>query len=124
MRRANNWKNMQDVPDAGADWLTTDILIKKRALNTTVMNELIATLASVTALAAVIGALVTYYLTIVQDLAALLVPFAAGGFIYVAATDLMPELHKKSQARVSLIQLVSIIFGIALMAYLKIALAG
>jgi len=48
----------------------------------------------------------------------LLVPFAAGGFIYIAATDLMPELHKKSHAGESVVQLVSILLGLGLMAYL------
>lgn len=69
---------------------------------------------------AILGALVTYYLMAVQDLQTLLVPFAAGGFIYIAATDLMPELHKKSQASTSLIQLITILLGIALMAYLRV----
>jgi len=72
----------------------------------------------ITALTAILGAVVTYYVAYLRDNYALLVPFAAGGFIYIAATDLMPELHKKSQARESVIQLVSIIVGIALMAYL------
>jgi hypothetical protein len=53
---------------------------------------------------AIVGAVVTYLLvegSKVQMLAELLVPFAAGGFIYIAATDLMPELHKRAQAKVS-----------------------
>jgi len=65
------------------------------------------------ALTAVAGALVTYYL--VQGVAQLLVPFAAGGFIYIAATDLMPELHKRTQAKESMIQLLTLIAGIGLM---------
>ena len=72
----------------------------------------------ISALTAILGAVVTYYLTYLRSNYALLVPFAAGGFIYIAATDLMPELHKKSHAGESLIQLLSIMFGIALMAYL------
>jgi len=72
------------------------------------------------ALTAVAGALVTYYLASqVQGLAQLLVPFAAGGFIYIAATDLMPELHKRTQAKESLIQLLTILTGIGLMYALK-----
>jgi len=74
------------------------------------------------AITAVLGAITTYFLTIVQSINALLVPFAAGGFIYIAATDLMPELHKKPQANASLIQLLAIILGIGLMAYLKSAM--
>jgi zinc and cadmium transporter len=72
------------------------------------------------AVTAILGALITYFLTAIQNLQTLLVPFAAGGFIYIAATDLMPELHKKSQASTSLIQLITILLGIALMAYIKL----
>jgi zinc and cadmium transporter len=67
---------------------------------------------------AVPGALVTYFLvegSKVQIFAELLVPFAAGGFIYIAATDLMPELHKRTQAKESLVQLAALLAGIALM---------
>jgi len=68
------------------------------------------------AITAVIGALVTYFLASqVQGLAQLLVPFAAGGFIYIAATDLMPEMHKRTQTRDSVIQLFTFLSGIALM---------
>ena len=72
---------------------------------------------------AVVGALTTYVLSSqVQSLPALLVPFAAGGFIYVAATDLMPELHKRTQPRDSLVQLLTLLAGIALMFVLELVL--
>ena len=75
----------------------------------------------VSALCAVAGSIITYYLaTYVQGLAQFLVPFAAGGFIYIAATDLMPELHKRTQGKESLIQLLTILTGIGLMYALKI----
>lgn len=78
----------------------------------------------VSALTAVAGSLVTYYLaSYMQGVDAFLVPFAAGGFIYIAATDLMPELHKRSQAKESLIQLLALLMGIGLMSTLKILLA-
>lgn len=44
-----------------------------------------------------------------------LVPFAAGGFIYVASADIIPELHKSTKIRHSILQLVCIIIGIGLM---------
>jgi len=72
----------------------------------------------VTALTAILGAIVTYYVVYLRNNYALLVPFAAGGFIYIAATDLMPELHKKSHAGESIVQFLSIVLGLALMAYL------
>ena len=72
----------------------------------------------ISALTAILGAIVTYYVVYLRSNYALLVPFAAGGFIYIAATDLMPELHKKSHAGESIIQLLSILLGLGLMAYL------
>jgi len=77
-----------------------------------------------TALTAVLGAIVTYYVVFLRTNYALLVPFAAGGFIYIAATDLMPELHKKSHAGESIIQLFSILLGLGLMAYLTSLMRG
>lgn len=71
------------------------------------------------AVTAILGALTTYFLAYLQTIEALLVPFAAGGFIYIAAADLIPELHKRFSARDSVIQLITIILGIGLMAYLK-----
>ncbi|MDD4938095.1 MAG: ZIP family metal transporter [Candidatus Shapirobacteria bacterium] len=48
-----------------------------------------------------------------------LIPITAGGFIYLAATDLIPELHRHNTKVInSLIQLVFIILGIALMSLL------
>jgi len=75
------------------------------------------------AITAVIGAIITYFLAAqVQGLALLLVPFAAGGFIYIAATDLMPELHKKTQTKDSVVQLFTILIGIALMFTINVLL--
>jgi zinc and cadmium transporter len=76
------------------------------------------------ALTAIAGSLVTYYsAAYVHGINQFLVPFAAGGFIYIAATDLIPELHKKNQAKESVIQLLSVLAGIGLMSALKILLS-
>lgn len=50
-----------------------------------------------------------------------LIPFAAGGFIYIALSDLIPELHKKSE-KVShtLLQLILIALGVLLMLLLLV----
>ncbi len=74
----------------------------------------------ISAITAILGALATYFLVYLRSIETLLVPFAAGGFLYIAATDLMPELHKKSHANESIIQLIVILLGIGLMAFLKI----
>ncbi len=73
----------------------------------------------ISATTAVLGALITYLLVYLQTLEVFLIPFAAGGFIYIAATDLIPELHKKTSAGESLVQLVLILLGVGLMSFLK-----
>lgn len=43
----------------------------------------------------VLGALVGYFLSgVTEGFVPLLVPFAAGNFIYIASSDLVPEMHK------------------------------
>ena len=44
-----------------------------------------------------------------------LLPFAAGTFIYIAGSDLIPELHKETAVKRSLIQLITFILGIGIM---------
>lgn len=47
-----------------------------------------------------------------DDFGAWLVPFAAGGFIYIALSDLMPELHKEKKFTYIVIQLIAVLFGV------------
>ena len=42
-------------------------------------------------------------------------PIAAGGFIYIAVADLIPELHKTKETKYSFLQFLSLIIGIFLM---------
>ncbi len=44
-----------------------------------------------------------------------LIPFAAGGFIYVASADIIPELHKSTKISHSFAQLLFILGGIGIM---------
>lgn len=46
---------------------------------------------------------------------AFLVPFAVGNFLYVAGSDLIPELHKANDTRRSLLQLAALLAGIGVM---------
>ena len=63
-----------------------------------------------------LGALVILVLNFqVADLTAYLLPFTAGGFIYIAGTDLIPELKKETALKDTLVQLLSILAGLALM---------
>jgi zinc and cadmium transporter len=51
----------------------------------------------------------------VTGLSDVLVPFTAGGFVYIASTDLLPELHREPEAGKSLVQLLGLALGIAFM---------
>ncbi|HEY0010966.1 MAG TPA: ZIP family metal transporter [Candidatus Paceibacterota bacterium] len=65
---------------------------------------------------AVIGAVAAFALgQYAAVLTTFLVPVVAGGFIYIALSDLIPELHKSTSARVSIAQLAAIIAGVAAM---------
>ncbi len=64
----------------------------------------------------ILGAILTLLLgEFINDLQYIVIAFAAGGFIYIAGSDLIPELHKKNEFWQSLIQLISIIAGLLLM---------
>jgi zinc and cadmium transporter len=77
------------------------------------------------ALVAVIGAIFTYFfLSAVTGLTAYLLPVAAGGFIYIAAVDLIPELHKERKPEISVIQFGAMLLGLVLMYYMKVMLGG
>jgi zinc and cadmium transporter len=45
----------------------------------------------------------------------LLVPLAAGGFIYIAGSDLVPELHKEANPVKSAVQLLAMGTGVGIM---------
>ena len=67
------------------------------------------------ALAAFVGVALAYLFSSVAGFFPFLLAFAAGGFIYIASADIMPELQKEIEFRKSLLQLVCLIGGIALM---------
>jgi zinc and cadmium transporter len=49
-----------------------------------------------------------------------LLPIAAGGFLYIAGSDLIPELHHEVKVSRSLLQFVMILLGVGVMALLTI----
>ena len=55
-----------------------------------------------------------------HDFSAGMLPLAAGGFIYIAGSDLVPELHKEREPPQAMVQMVSISVGIGLMLLLKL----
>ena len=72
-----------------------------------------------TALTSLAGALLAIIIgSKVEVVSLFLVPFAAGGFIYIAGSDLIPELHKDFTARKSLAQILSFIIGVGAMVLL------
>jgi len=74
-----------------------------------------------TALTAVLGAALAVLLGSRPDgFSVWLIPFTAGGFIYIATADLIPELKKETAARKSLFQLFFILVGVGLMLVLKL----
>ncbi|PIS15781.1 ZIP family metal transporter [Candidatus Roizmanbacteria bacterium CG09_land_8_20_14_0_10_41_9] len=69
-----------------------------------------------TALTAVLGTGTALFLgSIIKNLDLFLLPFAAGSFIYIAGSDLIPELHKETETKKNMIQFVSFIAGILIM---------
>lgn len=71
------------------------------------------------ALTAVLGAVVVL-ITGAQNEAflAFIIALTIGGFIYIAASDLIPELHKESSIKGSVYQIIFFLLGIGIMAIL------
>lgn len=68
------------------------------------------------ALGSVLGAVITLTLGIyVEGLTNVLVPFAAGMFVYIASADFIPELHKEVNLKKSAAQFLIFILGILIM---------
>lgn len=67
------------------------------------------------ALAIVGGLLAVWIAGNIEGLLLFLIPFTAGNFIYIAASNLIPELQKEPTLKKSLLQLVAMMIGIAVM---------
>ncbi len=71
------------------------------------------------AILAFLGAGVVFILGgLVDNIVQWIIPIAAGSFVYIATADLIPELHKTTEFKKSLIQFGAFLFGIALMVML------
>lgn len=81
---------------------------RKRAL---FMNLLLA-------LTSVLGAVIVFVIGTLEGIVPLLIAFAAGNFIYIAGSDLIPELHKENGLRSALYQFIALTLGVAVMALL------
>ncbi len=70
----------------------------------------------ITALSAVAGGAVALVLgNYIQHMTLFLIPFASGGFIYIACVDLIPELHKEIVLSKSILQILSFMVGVFVM---------
>ena len=68
------------------------------------------------ALTAVVGAVIALLLNnLIPNMTNFLIPFAAGTFVYIAGSDLIPELHKELSLKKSFIQLILFVLGIFVM---------
>jgi zinc and cadmium transporter len=67
------------------------------------------------ALTAVLGGVITLLFSTTATSAQALVPFSAGAFVYIASTDLIPELHKEPEPSKSFLQAIALVAGIAVM---------
>ncbi|MBU0953350.1 MAG: ZIP family metal transporter [Nanoarchaeota archaeon] len=69
----------------------------------------------ITALTAVVGAIVGYlFLSVIETAIVPLVSIAAGGFLYIASADLVPEIHKERDWKKIIVQILVFLLGIAI----------
>jgi zinc and cadmium transporter len=79
----------------------------------------------VVALTAVLGGIVGYFVSnLIEDIVLYILPFAAGGFIYIAATDLVPEIRKELDMKKYMVTLFVFICGILIMWVTKVFYGG
>ncbi len=65
---------------------------------------------------AIAGAIVgLFFSSTSQSFSTYILPFAAGGFVYIAGSNLIPELHKHGEAEESIWHFIALVAGIALM---------
>jgi len=69
-----------------------------------------------TALTAVLGGIIGYFISsYATNFISYLLPFAAGGFIYIAMSDLMPEIRKETSLKKSLLSFSFFVLGVVIM---------
>ena len=98
----------QEISDLGV--LIYGGLSKKKAL----VYNFLAQLTSV------IGGILGYFFLTLKDYSIFLLPIAAGGFLYISISDLIPEIFKEKNLGKLVINLLFIILGLSLMIIAKI----
>jgi len=67
----------------------------------------------------VLGVLVIWLISDIGKIRGELMAITAGGFIYLAASDLIPELHRhENKIKQSLWQMISVLIGLGIMYFL------
>jgi zinc and cadmium transporter len=66
-------------------------------------------------LTAVLGGIIGFFFLNAEAYAVFLLPFAAGGFLYIAITDLIPEILKEKNKKKIFLNLLAILAGLALL---------
>lgn len=70
----------------------------------------------ISALASVLGVIIVFIFgNFVENSIMWILPIAAGGFIYIAVADLIPELHKTKKVNHSILQIFAVMVGVFLM---------
>lgn len=73
------------------------------------------------ALTFLLGGLMAYAVSFNIDIA-FLIPFAAGNFIYIGASDLVPEVSKHRELKTNTINFMAFVFGVGLLLIIKVLL--
>lgn len=75
----------------------------------------------IVALAVILGGVLGYFFSgYIEQSAMFLLPFAAGGFIYIAASDLIPEIRKETDIKKSIFIYSIFLLGILIMLAVKL----
>lgn len=73
------------------------------------------------AIIAIVGGIAGYFLSFsMHRFVSYLIPFAAGGFIYIAGSDLIPEIRKEQSLKKTLISFGCFLLGIIIMYLVKL----
>ncbi|MDD4938993.1 MAG: ZIP family metal transporter [Candidatus Omnitrophica bacterium] len=76
----------------------------------------------ITALTCILGTVGGYTISgNINNFSSFLLPFTAGGFIYIAACDLVPELHKQENLRKSTYSMFTFLCGILFILFIRMA---